>query len=50
MDAIADQWISEKYPNIRIQLYEGTQQDILQYLDERTVNLAFFQLFRYDQL
>ena len=32
----------KKYPNIRIQLYEGTQQDILQYLDERTVNLAFF--------
>ena len=32
----------KKYPNIRIQLFEGTQQDILQYLDDRTVNLAFF--------
>ena len=32
----------KKYPNIRIQLYEGTQQDILQFLDERIVNLAFF--------
>ena len=40
----------KKYPNIRIQLYEGTQQDILQYLDERTVNLAFFNCSRYDQL
>lgn len=32
----------KKYPNIRIQLFEGTQQDILQYLDDRMVNLAFF--------
>lgn len=32
----------KRYPNIRIQLFEGTQQDILQYLDDRMVNLAFF--------